>query len=190
MFIPVFALNKGSSLYQEADFVTHFCGTSPDRPLYYEPPPRGAAQQNALHFGHPATQVHIWLSHPPLCQSVILKFGKTVQGVDNFSLKKGGSIKRVETKLKGWPSSIIIYLFIYFGFGWVGEGESSKVKYNEWVYNCIQCKDGWCKVDKKVNFQPVNTGPGAHLPVVANWARPIFLALTHLYTWVERSNYG
>ena len=38
MFIPVFALNKGSSLYQEADFETHFSGTSPDRPLYYEPP--------------------------------------------------------------------------------------------------------------------------------------------------------
>ena len=34
MFIPVFALNKGSSLYQEADFETHFSGTSPDRPLY------------------------------------------------------------------------------------------------------------------------------------------------------------
>ena len=38
MFIPVFALNKGSSLYQEADFETHFSGTSPDGPLYYEPP--------------------------------------------------------------------------------------------------------------------------------------------------------
>ena len=34
MFIPVFALNKESSLYQEADFETHFSGTSPDRPLY------------------------------------------------------------------------------------------------------------------------------------------------------------
>ena len=34
MFIPVFALNKGTSLYQEADFETHFSGTSPDRPLY------------------------------------------------------------------------------------------------------------------------------------------------------------
>ena len=34
MFIPVFALNKGSSLYQEADFDTHFSGTSPNRPLY------------------------------------------------------------------------------------------------------------------------------------------------------------
>ena len=34
MFIPVFVLNKGSSLYQEADFETHFSGTSPDRPLY------------------------------------------------------------------------------------------------------------------------------------------------------------
>ena len=34
MFIPVFALNKVSSLYQEADFETHFSGTSPDRPLY------------------------------------------------------------------------------------------------------------------------------------------------------------
>ena len=33
--IPVFAQNKGSSLYQEADFETHFSGTSPDRPLYY-----------------------------------------------------------------------------------------------------------------------------------------------------------
>ena len=32
-FIPVFALNKGASLYQEADFETHFSGTSPDRPL-------------------------------------------------------------------------------------------------------------------------------------------------------------
>ena len=41
MFIPVFALNKGSLLYQEADFVTHFSGTSPDRPLNKEPPPRG-----------------------------------------------------------------------------------------------------------------------------------------------------
>ena len=29
-----FALNKGSSLYQEADFATHFSSTSPDRPLY------------------------------------------------------------------------------------------------------------------------------------------------------------
>ena len=34
MFIPVFALNNGSSLYQEADFATHFSGTSPYRPLY------------------------------------------------------------------------------------------------------------------------------------------------------------
>ena len=34
IFIPVFALNRGSSLYQEADFETHFSGTSPDRPLY------------------------------------------------------------------------------------------------------------------------------------------------------------
>ena len=34
MFIPVFALNKESSLYQEADFETHFSGTSLDRPLY------------------------------------------------------------------------------------------------------------------------------------------------------------
>ena len=34
MFIPVFALNKASSLYQEADFETHFSSTSPDRPLY------------------------------------------------------------------------------------------------------------------------------------------------------------
>ena len=39
MFIPVFALNKGSSLYQKADFETHFSGTSLDRPLYLEPPP-------------------------------------------------------------------------------------------------------------------------------------------------------
>ena len=38
MFIPVFALNKGSSFYQEADFETHFSGTSLDRPLYKEPP--------------------------------------------------------------------------------------------------------------------------------------------------------
>ena len=30
----VFALYKGSSLYQEADFETHFSGTSPDRHLY------------------------------------------------------------------------------------------------------------------------------------------------------------
>ena len=37
MIIPVFALNKGSSLYQEADFETHFSGTSPDTPLYLEP---------------------------------------------------------------------------------------------------------------------------------------------------------
>ena len=62
-----------------------------------------------------------------------------------------------------------------------------------------------CKV--KVNFQPVNTGRGAHLPLEANWARLIFrcvgiappppqracylpsIASTHLYTWVERSNY-
>ena len=29
-----FAQNKGLSLYQEADFETHFSGTSPDRPLY------------------------------------------------------------------------------------------------------------------------------------------------------------
>ena len=60
----------------------------------------------------------------------------------------------------------------------------------------------------KVNFQPVNTGRGAHLPLEANWARLIFrcvglatpppqqacylpsIAGTHLYTWVERSNYG
>ena len=42
MFTPVFALNKGSSLYQEADFETHFsAGTSPDRPLYYDPIPGG-----------------------------------------------------------------------------------------------------------------------------------------------------
>ena len=34
IFIPVFALNRGSSLYQEADFETHFSSTSPDRPLY------------------------------------------------------------------------------------------------------------------------------------------------------------
>ena len=34
MFIPVFALNKGSLLYQEVYFETHFSGTSPDRPLY------------------------------------------------------------------------------------------------------------------------------------------------------------
>ena len=36
-FVPIFkklALNKGSLLYQEADFATHFSGTSPDRPLY------------------------------------------------------------------------------------------------------------------------------------------------------------
>ena len=39
MFIPVFALNKGSSLYQEADFETHFSGTSLDRPLYLKTPP-------------------------------------------------------------------------------------------------------------------------------------------------------
>ena len=39
MFIPVFALNKRLSLYQEADFETHFSGTSPDRPLYKERPP-------------------------------------------------------------------------------------------------------------------------------------------------------
>ena len=60
----------------------------------------------------------------------------------------------------------------------------------------------------KVNFQPVNTGRGAHLPLEANWARLIFRCVglatpspqracylpstagTHLYTWVERSNYG
>ena len=30
----VFALNKGSSLYQEADFETYFSGMSPDRTLY------------------------------------------------------------------------------------------------------------------------------------------------------------
>ena len=34
MFIPVFALSKGSSLYQETDFEIHFSSTSPDRPLY------------------------------------------------------------------------------------------------------------------------------------------------------------
>ena len=34
MFIPVFTLNKGLSLYQEADFETHFSGKSLDRPLY------------------------------------------------------------------------------------------------------------------------------------------------------------
>ena len=63
-------------------------------------------------------------------------------------------------------------------------------------------------ISKKVNFQPVNTGRGAHLPLEANWARLIFryvglatpppqracylpsIAGTHLYTWVERSNYG
>ena len=61
---------------------------------------------------------------------------------------------------------------------------------------------------KKVNFQPVNTGRGAHLSLETNCARLIFryvglatpppqracylpsIASTHLYTWVERSNYG
>ena len=61
---------------------------------------------------------------------------------------------------------------------------------------------------KNVNFQPVNTGRGAHLPLEANWARLIFhcvwgslhplhnepvtpsIAGTHLYTCVERSNNG
>ena len=37
MFIPVFALNKGLTLYQEVDFATHFSGTSLDRPLYQDP---------------------------------------------------------------------------------------------------------------------------------------------------------
>ena len=37
MFLPISALNKWSSLYQEADFETHFSGTSPDRPLYKPP---------------------------------------------------------------------------------------------------------------------------------------------------------
>ena len=34
-----FALNKGTSLYKEADFATHFSGTSPDRLLHYKNPP-------------------------------------------------------------------------------------------------------------------------------------------------------
>ena len=59
---------------------------------------------------------------------------------------------------------------------------------------------------KKVNFRPVNTDRGAHLPFEANWARLIFrrvgfatpppqgacyfpsIAGTHLYTWDKRSN--
>ena len=48
MFIPVFALNKGSSLYQEAYFATHFSGTSPDRPLYKEPPPPGQEKKSCV----------------------------------------------------------------------------------------------------------------------------------------------
>ena len=62
-----------------------------------------------------------------------------------------------------------------------------------------------CYKKSKVNFQPVNTGRGAHLPLEANWARLIFrcvglatpppqrtcylpsIASTHLDTWVERS---
>ena len=66
----------------------------------------------------------------------------------------------------------------------------------------------WNKCKGKVNFQPVNTGRGAHLPLETNWARLIFrcvglatpppqracylpgIAGIHLYTWVERSNYG
>ena len=60
----------------------------------------------------------------------------------------------------------------------------------------------------KVNFLSVNTGRDAHLPLEANWARLIFrcvglatpppqracylpsIADTHLYSWVEWSNYG
>ena len=34
MVLPLFALNKGSLLYQDADFATHFSGMAPDRPLY------------------------------------------------------------------------------------------------------------------------------------------------------------
>ena len=63
-------------------------------------------------------------------------------------------------------------------------------------------------VGKKVHFQPGNTDRGAHLPLEANWDRLTFrcvglatpppqracylprIAGTHLYTWVERSNYG
>ena len=33
-----------------------------------------------------------------------------------------------------------------------------------------------CYKKSKVNFQPVNTGWGAHLPLKANWARLIFLS--------------
>ena len=70
----------------------------------------------------------------------------------------------------------------------------------------------WFLIKKKkkngVNFQPVNTSRGAHLPLEANWARLISrcvglatpppqracylpsIAGTHLYTWVERGKYG
>ena len=37
MVIPVFALGKGSLLYQEADFGIHFTGTSPNRPCTKNP---------------------------------------------------------------------------------------------------------------------------------------------------------
>ena len=61
---------------------------------------------------------------------------------------------------------------------------------------------------KKVSFQPVNAGWGAYLPLEMNRPDSIFhcvwlatsppqlscylpsISHTHLYTWVERSNYG
>ena len=60
----------------------------------------------------------------------------------------------------------------------------------------------------KVNFQSVNTGWDAHLPLKTNWATLILrcvglatplqqqawyllsIAGTHLNTWVKKSNYG
>ena len=57
MFIPVFALNKGSSLYQEADFETHFSSTSPDRPLYLEP--RGGGTHLNKNFARFCTKFYV-----------------------------------------------------------------------------------------------------------------------------------
>ena len=61
MFIPVFAPNKGSSLYQEAEFATHFSGTSLDRPLQWEPPSRAGTGVDKVFSSSGAT---FFLPHP------------------------------------------------------------------------------------------------------------------------------
>ena len=50
MFIPVFALNKRSSVYQEADFATDFSGTYLDRHWYWEPHPGYSIKQQCSRY--------------------------------------------------------------------------------------------------------------------------------------------